>query len=290
MIAAFDFRRAVISFRAAQIADPSCIMCVWGEGFALGPNLNTFDEPRLLQSLPLAYDKAEQAFQMSASKSYNGVQSGRHRIETGLVRALRTRYRASPEDYVMHEQNLTHSFVNEMTRVLGESGGPSGNPNLAALAADALMNTQPWNYWVSPGQARHEANQALHILEEALRSNPKHPFCVHLYVHVTEASGNLSLLHAARPFAEILPNLMPGAPHLVHMSFHTLMHTGDFYVADMDNGRASSLPRQIYPMHNLDTLSWVCRIQGRSACSMDAAKSLERLALPLASLQIIAFS
>lgn len=36
-------------------------------------------------------------------------------------------------------------------------------------------------------------------------------------------------------------------------------------------------------MHNLDTLSWVCRIQGRSVCALDAAKSLEHRALPLAT-------
>ena len=36
-------------------------------------------------------------------------------------------------------------------------------------------------------------------------------------------------------------------------------------------------------MHNLDTLSWACRIQGRSQCALDGAKSLEHLALPLAA-------
>eukprot|EP00439_Symbiodinium_sp_Y106_P063853 s629_g9.t3 len=281
-IAAFDFRRAVISFRAAQIVDPGCIMCIWGESFALGPNLNSFDEPRLLQSLPLAYEKAQQAGRMSALKSYDRARSTANRVEIGLVRSLLTRYKAAPEDYVAQEHELTHAFADEMAHVLADlDGGPKSHPNIAALVADAWMNTQPWNYWEPSGRMRQEAEQALQILQQALLSNPRHAFCVHLYVHVTEASGKQSLLHLARPFAELLPNLMPGAPHLVHMSFHTLMHTGDFYVADVDNGRASSLPRQIYPMHNLDTLSWVCRIQGRSACSLDAAKSLEHLALPL---------
>ncbi|CAE7456979.1 ODA2 [Symbiodinium sp. CCMP2592] len=281
-IAAFDFRRAVISFRAAQTVDPGCVMCIWGESFALGPNLNSFDEPRLLQSLPLAYEKAQQAARMSALKSYDRARSTANRVEIGLVRALLTRYRAVPEDYVAQEHELTHAFADEMAHVLADlDGGPKSHPNIAALVADAWMNTRPWNYWEPSGRMRREAEQALQILQQALLSNPRHAFCVHLYVHVTEASGNQSLLHLARPFAELLPNLMPGAPHLVHMSFHTLMHTGDFYVADVDNGRASSLPRQIYPMHNLDTLSWVCRIQGRSACSLDAAKSLEHLALPL---------
>ena len=259
-------------------------MCIWGESFALGPNLNSFDEPRLLQSLPLAYEKAQQAGRMSALKSYDRARSTANRVEIGLVRSLLTRYKAAPEDYVAQEHELTHAFADEMAHVLADlDGGPKSHPNIAALVADAWMNTQPWNYWEPSGRMRQEAEQALQILQQALLSNPRHAFCVHLYVHVTEASGNQSLLHLARPFAELLPNLMPGAPHLVHMSFHTLMHTGDFYVADVDNGRASSLPRQIYPMHNLDTLSWVCRIQGRSACSLDAAKSLEHLALPLAA-------
>ena len=264
-------------------------MCVWGEAFALGPNLNSFDEPRLLESLPLAYEKAKQAALMSASKFDTGLRGKRRKcddLELRLIRALLVRYATSPEEYVAQESKLTRSFSREMTSVLTHCGGPQSNPNVAALAADALMNTEPWNYWSSQGKARPAAHQALTILKEALLSNPRHAFCIHLYVHVTEASGDHALLNAARPFAELLPKLMPGAPHLVHMSFHTLMHTGDFYVADIDNGRASSLPRQIYPMHNLDTLSWVCRIQGISSCSLDAAKSLEHLALPLATAQV----
>ena len=43
--------------------------------------------------------------------------------------------------------------------------------------------------------------------------------------------------------AKKLPELMPGAPHLIHMSFHTLMHTGDFHVADKDNTWATVMPR-----------------------------------------------
>lgn len=46
LLAAFDFRRAVLSFRTAAAADASCALCAWGEALALGPNLNSFDEPR----------------------------------------------------------------------------------------------------------------------------------------------------------------------------------------------------------------------------------------------------
>ena len=82
LLAAFDFRRAVISFRAAQDADASCALCVWGEAFALGPNLNSFDEPRLLASVPAAFQKAQQAEKMQSSSQ----------LELGLIRALQARY------------------------------------------------------------------------------------------------------------------------------------------------------------------------------------------------------
>lgn len=270
LLAAFDFRRAVISFRAAQDADASCALCVWGEAFALGPNLNSFDEPRLLASVPAAFQKAQQAEKMQSSSQ----------LELGLIRALQARYVRTVEDYVENESELTAGFAAEMEGLLTRFGGARANPNLAALTADALMNMSPWNYWIN-GHLRPTSLRAKSMLQEALSVSPRHAFCIHLLVHVTEASGNQTLLQEVRPWAEVLPQLMPGAPHLIHMSFHTLMHTGDFHLADGDNTLATELPRQIYPMHNLDTLSWLCRIEGRSLCALDAAKSLEQKALPL---------
>ncbi|CAE8588675.1 unnamed protein product [Polarella glacialis] len=168
-----------------------------------------------------------------------------------------------------------------MSAVQVRFAGPGVDGNLAALVADAWMNTHPWDYWLAPSKLRPEAEQAMESLRAALEHHPRHAFCIHLFIHLTEASGDTSLLAEARPFAELLPQLVPGAPHLVHMGFHTLMHTGDYHEGDLDNEQASLQPRQIYPMHNLDTLSWACRIQGRSQCSLDAADRLERLALPL---------
>jgi len=47
LLSAFDFRRAVLAFRAASAAEAEgCVLCQWGEAMALGPNLNSFDEPR----------------------------------------------------------------------------------------------------------------------------------------------------------------------------------------------------------------------------------------------------
>ena len=288
-LAAFDFRRAVISFRAAQDADAataaSCGLCLWGEAMALGANLNSFDEPRLMASIPSAFQKAQEAQDVAKLTSKRSTDE----IGNGLIHALQKRYLPTAAEYITNESQLTHSYALEMEKLLSRTNMADPNyANLVALTADALMNTSPWDYWLpieqsNGSQLRPTADRAIAMLHKALSTNPRHAFCIHLLVHITEASGNLTLLEEVRPFAEILPQLIPGAPHLIHMTFHTLMHTGNFHRADGDNAWASKLPRQIYPMHNLDTLSWVCRIQGRSLCSLDAAKSLEHKALPLAT-------
>ena len=36
----FNHAAAIASFRAAQLLDPSCAMCFWGEALAYGPNIN----------------------------------------------------------------------------------------------------------------------------------------------------------------------------------------------------------------------------------------------------------
>lgn len=290
LLSAFDFRRAVLAFRAASAATEAegCVLCQWGEAMALGPNLNSFDEPRLLASIPSAFQKAQAALHLLERLEATPITPSS--IERGLVYALKHRYVPTAAEYVMNESQLTHSYAMEMERLLADVKTTDANyANVAALTADALMNTCPWDYWVpAPGangstqlQLRPAAGKAMKILKSALTLSPSHPFCIHLLVHITEASQDPDLLRQVRPMAKSLPQLMPGAPHLIHMSFHTLMHTGDFHVADQDNTWATLMPRQIYPMHNLDTLSWVCRIQGRSLCSLDAAKSLEHRALSL---------
>lgn len=238
-----------------------------------------------MASIPLAFQKAQEAQDVAKLRS--------DEIGNGLIHALQKRYLPTAAEYIINESQLTNSYALEMEKLLSIMNMADANyANLVALTADALMNTSPWDYWEPAAngsssshgsQLRPTADRAMRMLHEALSINPRHTFCIHLLVHITEASGNLTLLEEVRPLAELLPQLIPGAPHLIHMTFHTLMHTGNFHRADGDNAWASKLPRQIYPMHNLDTLSWVCRIQGRSLCSLDAAKSLEHKALPLAT-------
>lgn len=150
MLSAFDFRRAVLAFRAASAAEAEgCVLCQWGEAMALGPNLNSFDEPRLLASIPSAFQKAQAALHLLERLEATPMRPSS--IERGLVYALKHRYVPTAAEYVMNESQLTHSYAMEMDRLLADVKTTDANyANVAALTADALMNTCPWDYWV-PG-------------------------------------------------------------------------------------------------------------------------------------------
>ena len=87
------------------------------------------------------------------------------------------------------------------------------------LAADALMNLQPWDYWADGGSAaKGRTADALALLEDALDRNPSHPGLIHFYIHLVEASDRPE---RAEPYADRLAELMPGAgAHRPHAGAH----------------------------------------------------------------------
>src|SRR4029077_5839385 len=84
---------------------------------------------------------------------------------------------------------------------------------IKVLYAEALMDTQPWDYWEAAG-AKPKGNGAeiVGTLEEVLKRNPRHPGAVPLYIHAMEAS---TTPEKALPYADKLGSLAPGAGHLV---------------------------------------------------------------------------
>ena len=59
------------------------------------------------------------------------------------------------------------------------------------LAADAVMNLRPWDYWNTTTRAvLPEIAPALRILEHVLSQQPDHAGAIHLYIHLTEGSDH----------------------------------------------------------------------------------------------------
>jgi hypothetical protein len=51
--------------------------------------------------------------------------------------------------------------------------------NAAAIYAEALMNTMPWNYWSDDGIAKPETSAVIKSLEKVIATEPDHPLALH---------------------------------------------------------------------------------------------------------------
>src|SRR3546814_10633384 len=61
--------------------------------------------------------------------------------------------------------------------------------DVALLAAEAAMDTSPWNYWEADTRAPvGRSSEAVRLIETVLGRNPAHVQANHLYIHLMEAS------------------------------------------------------------------------------------------------------
>ncbi len=202
---AFAHKAAIAAFKRAEVLDPTCALCVWGEAWSRGPTLNyTIEKKDQAELVPLA-DKA-------AVLAADGPPK-----ERALIAALQKRYHdgggSGPGD---------EAFAAAMDEIA--KANPTDN-EIAIVAADA---------WMIP--ARHAGPgrlpRAVELLEGALQRQPKDTGAIHFYIHVTEMSGFGT---KALPYAETLQALAPAASHLVHMPSHTYFWSGRYRQAEASN-------------------------------------------------------
>jgi tetratricopeptide (TPR) repeat protein len=159
-----------------------------------------------------------------------------------------------------------------------------GDPDVAVLYADAVMNTMPWDYWGKDGKPKPGISEALGAIETAIRISPDHPGANHIYIHAVEASPDPD---RAIPSAEKLGGLVPGAGHLVHMPSHIFIRVGRYGDASEANIKAIAAdedyitqcraqgiyPAAYYP-HNIHFLFASLAMEGRSKEAMEAARKV----------------
>ena len=273
----FNHQEAIRSFRRAQAIDPACAMCFWGEAFALGPNINA---PMFEEAVAPAYAAIEKA---------RALREGASEKERGLIDALTRRYAAAP---VADRSSLDNAFADAMDALAGQY---PEDDFIAALAAEANMDTQPWDYWTDGGRTpKGRTARTVSLLEGVLARNPDHPAAIHLYIHITEASRNP---YRAAPHADRLAALAPGLGHLVHMPSHTYYRIGRFkqsldhnikavaadeaYLAEAD---ASILYEYGYYTHNIHFAMTSAQMAGDGARALSMAKKLdEKLPIDMAA-------
>lgn len=205
----FNHGEAVRSFRQAQALDPTCAMCFWGEALSLGPNINAAMPPS-------DYAPAHEA----AARAVELAEAGGTEKERALARALTSRYAPeAPDD----RSGLDLAWADAIAAVADRY---PDDDEIQAMAAEAIMDTQPWSYWEADGRTpRGRTAEAIARIEAVLARNPDHAPSAHLYIHLTEASDDP---WRAADDADRLLTLAPAAGHLVHMPSHTYYRIGRF--------------------------------------------------------------
>ncbi len=269
LVFAFNHEEAINSFKEAARLDPKAAMPYWGIALALGPNIN----------LPMSPEAGKHAYE--AVQKARALASNATPEERAYIDALAVRYSAEPED---ERETLDAAYADAMGKVWARY---PNDADAGALYAEAMMDQQPWDYWTSDGQPKGKATQIVATLERTLELNPNHPGACHYYIHAVEASSNPE---RALPCARRLPDLAPGAGHLVHMPGHIYLRLGMYQEAVERNVHASAVDHDylehrkltgVYPVgyypHNVHFLWSALSMEGRSKEAMKTAHDLEHL-------------
>ena len=275
---AFNHEEAIRCFERALVHDPDLAIARWGIAYAVGPNYNkgwdAFDPADLAASLTRA--RAELAMAADGRASA---------VERALIDALAARFTAAdPED----EDALAAGHRAYADAMVGVARTHPDDVDVAALAADALVNVTAWALWDSrtgdpaPGSRVAEAKQ---ILDDALTTpaGRAHPGILHLYLHTMEMS---TTPEAALPAADLLRGLVPDAGHLAHMPSHIDVLCGNYRDSVVANTAAVHADRRfvarsgplnfysLYRAHNLHFIVYSAMFEGNSSVALDAADEL----------------
>jgi len=272
----FNHAEAARAFRAAQKLDPACAMCLWGEAWVLGPNIN----------YPMSADANARALVVLEKAKHLAGDD----MQRALIEALSRRYSPDPN---ADRAALNQAYAEAMEAV--QARFPE-DPHIALLTADALMNVSPWDYWENGGKTpKGRTARMVELIEGVLgdrqvgplQAYPDHPGAIHLYIHAVESSDRPE---RAAPHAARLASLMPGAGHLVHMPSHIWYRLGRWResldanlqaaAADealLKQGGASLLYSEGYYAHNVHFVMASALMGGDGGTSLAAAEKLSTL-------------
>jgi tetratricopeptide (TPR) repeat protein len=275
----FNHAGAVRSFREAQRLDANCAMCWWGEAVALGPNINAPMDERDREAALAAMDRAIALRERAGPR------------EQALIDAVALRYSRDPE---ADRAALDAAYADAMLAVARQFADDN---DIAVLAAEAAMDTTPWNYWEADQRTPIGlTREAIRLVEGALQRDPTHVQAAHLYIHLLEASDPQRAEAAADRLSAALA---PSAGHLVHMPGHIYSRRGRYADSIRVNVAAvradeafirsagdHSLVRYGYYPHNIHFIVTSAQMAGDMKTALREAKRLRTVLDPATSAQI----
>ena len=275
----FNHAAAIASFRQAQKFDPDCALCYWGEAFAYGPNINA----------PM--DSATNARAVGLVRYANWIARKATPAEQALTAAMLKRY--SPEAGA-DRAVLDAAYADAM---LAAAKAYPDNDNIALLAAEAAMDTTPWNYWTPDKQPNPRIAEAVKLVETVYGRNPDHPPAAHLYIHLMENGPDPRRAEAAAD--HLATPLTPTLGHLVHMPAHIYYRLGRWKDSMRVNIAAAKadekwiketgdkgMYRYGYYPHNVHFIVTSAQMAGDMATAVGEARKLSGVLDPAISSQI----
>lgn len=263
---AFNHDEAIRSFAQAADIDPTCAMAWWGLAMANGPHINfPMMSPERTEAAWRAIERARAAAGPATD------------VERALIDAAHRRYAQVHAD---DRKSLDEAYARAMEAVW--KAHPN-DPDVGALAAEALMDLRPWALWTAAGEPEPDTQNIVAMLESVMKLRPDHPLACHLYIHAVEASPHPERALAA---ADRLRRLQPGLPHMVHMPSHIDVRLGHWREAveanelAVDSDRAYRVLRpgqgfyRLYMLHDHHMLAYAAMMRGQSARAIQAMDTL----------------
>ncbi|QAY78020.1 hypothetical protein [Sphingosinicella sp. BN140058] len=270
----FNHAAAIASFQEAQRLDPACALCFWGEALAHGPNINA----------PM--DGGVNARAIELARRADDLAGAATPPERALTAAMLRRYSANAK---VDRATLDASYADAMLAAAEEY---PGHDDLALLAAEAAMDTRPWDYWQADRRTpQPRIGEAVRLVETVLARNPDHPQAAHLYIHLMENGPDPKRAEAAAD--RLAAPLAPQSGHLVHMPAHIYFRVGrwkDSMRVNVAAARADEawirssgdkgLVRYGYYPHNVHFIVTSAQMAGDMRTAIREARRLESLLDP----------
>jgi tetratricopeptide (TPR) repeat protein len=263
MLLAFGFNpeEAARSFDAALAIDPACASCWWALAWALGPTINA----DMSAQAALRVDRAVAEARRHAHRAAP--------TRRALIEALALRHpQAGSTDEAAYAQRL---------RALAKR--LPGDALVALLAAEALLNLHPYDWWSADGTPRPWTPEIAALLERSMALDPRLAGAHHYWIHLQESSPHPQ---RAQSSADFLRGAVPGSGHLLHMPAHIDMRVGRYDAAIQANLRSIEADRlylaQVdaqgayrvgYVAHNHHFLWAAASMAGREALALQAAQA-----------------
>lgn len=275
----FNHAAAIASFREAQRLDPNCALCFWGESMAHGPNINA----------PM--DPATNARAVGLAIYANWLARKATPAEQAVTAAMVKRYSPNPK---ADQAALNADYADAM---LAATAAHPGHDDIALLAAEAAMDTRPWDYWTADKRPQPRLGEAVRLVETVYARNPDHPQAAHLYIHLMENGPDPKRAEAAAD--RLASPLAPTAGHLVHMPAHIYYRLGrwqDSMRVNVDAARADEawirqsgdkgLVRYGYYPHNVHFIVTSAQMAGDMPTAIREARKLASILDPRISSRI----